>query len=73
MPELSTGMAKRGINPNVMPEMLALIKPLTVVDIEREVMGSCVVVCSNALFQVRSSLYLRPDAYFLPPKCKCIS
>ena len=35
----STGMAKRGISPNVMPEMLALRKPLTVVDIEREVVG----------------------------------
>ena len=35
----STGMAKRGISPNVMPEMLALRKPFTVVDIEREVVG----------------------------------
>ena len=39
MPVASTGMAKRGISPNVMPEMLALRKPLTVVDIEREVVG----------------------------------
>ena len=50
----STGMAKRGISPNVMPEMLALRKPLTVVDIGREVVG--VIVLRRAfgtLFQVR--------------------
>ena len=30
-------MEKRGISPNVMPEMLALTKPFTVGDIEKKV------------------------------------